>query len=146
MFRGWSLIETLVLLAIVPPSKTKAVASTARCMMGGRILRVMLMMSSSCWERRGKETVDAEIADAGLRAAIDDQLRHDGSGTGTELEAMQRKPELMVQALVNGAGAKHRQIVLCPGFNSGPGQGGATHRRSSRGQLQCTLRSCIAMA
>jgi hypothetical protein len=35
------------------------------------------------------ETVDAEIADPRLGAAVDDQLRHHGAGAGAELEAMQ---------------------------------------------------------
>jgi hypothetical protein len=47
-------------------------------------------------ERGRIETVDAEIADPGLGAAVDDQFRHDGAGAGTELEAMQRKAELMI--------------------------------------------------
>ncbi|MGY4285281.1 hypothetical protein ACVWXO_004501 [Bradyrhizobium sp. LM2.7] len=41
-------METLVSSAMVPPMKTKPPASTARCMMGVRMLRVMLMMSSCC--------------------------------------------------------------------------------------------------
>jgi len=39
-------IETLVSSAIVPPTKTKPLASTARCIIGVRMLRVMFMMSS----------------------------------------------------------------------------------------------------
>jgi len=35
------------------------------------------------------EAVDAEITDAGLGAAVDDQLRHHGAGARTELEAVQ---------------------------------------------------------
>ncbi|SFH87245.1 hypothetical protein SAMN05216525_102385 [Bradyrhizobium sp. Gha] len=36
------------------------------------------------------ESVDAEIRDWSLGAAIDDQLRHHRAGAGAELKAMQR--------------------------------------------------------
>jgi hypothetical protein len=44
----------------------------------------------------GWKAVDAEIADPGLGATIDDKLRHDGASAGTKLEAVQRKTELMI--------------------------------------------------
>src|SRR5260370_38696140 len=104
-------IETLVSSAIVPPTNTNPLASTARCMIGVRMLRMIFMMSSSWFWKCGRmKAVDAEIADPCLGAAVDNQLRHHGAGTGTELEAMQRKPELVIEPRVAGARAEHRQI------------------------------------
>src|SRR6187402_1603966 len=115
---------------MVPPTKTKPLASTARCMMGVRMLRVMLMMSSLL-ERGRVEAVDAETADAGLGAAIDDQLRHDGAGTGAKLETVQGKAELMIEALVARTRPEHGNIVLHLGFDAGPGahDGRIAHHR-----------------
>jgi hypothetical protein len=43
------------------------------------------------------EAPDAEIADPGLGATAGDQFRHHGAGAGAELEAMQRKAELVIE-------------------------------------------------
>src|SRR5436305_15033436 len=122
MLRVCSPIETLVSSAIVPPTKTKPFASTARCMIGVRMLRMMLMVSSSWVPGCGRmKAVDAEIADPDLGAAIDDQLRHHGAGARAELEAMQRKAELVIEPGVAGARAEHRQIIARLRFDAGPG-------------------------
>src|SRR5882757_7128455 len=113
MLRVCSPIETLVSSAIVPPTNTNPLASTARCMIGVRMLRMMFMRSSS-WFWGVKEAVNTEIADPCLGAAIDDQLRHHGAGAGAELEAMQRKAELVIEPQVAGARAEHRQTIRCP--------------------------------
>ena len=64
------------------------------------------------------ETIDTEIADPGLGATVDDQLRHHGTSAGAKLEAMQRKPELVIKAFVAGAGPEHRQIIFRPGLDA----------------------------
>src|SRR5437879_1481999 len=120
MLRVCSPIEALVSSAIVPPTKTKPLASTARCMIGVRMLRMMFMMSSS-WFWGVEKAVDAEIADPCLGATIDDQLRHYGAGAGAELEAMQRKAELVIEPGVAGARAEHGQIVARLRLDAGPG-------------------------
>jgi len=53
---------------------------------------------------RRMETANAEIADPGLGAAIDAQLSHDSTGARAELEAMQRKPELVIEPRVAALG------------------------------------------
>ena len=58
-------------------------------------------------ERGRMETIDAEIADPGLGATVDDQLRYHGTSAGAELEAMQQKAELVIKALVTCAGPEH---------------------------------------
>src|SRR5829696_725508 len=134
MLRVCSPIETLVSSAIVPPTNTNPLASTARCMIGVRMLRMTFMMSSSWVLGCGRmKAVDAEIADPCLGAAVDDQLRHHGAGAGAELEAMQRKAELVIEALVTGARPKDGQIILCPGLDAGPG---ADDRRSAHHRKQ----------
>ena len=50
------------------------------------------------------EAVDAELADAGLGAAIDDQLGHHRAGAGPELEAVRREAELVKDALATALG------------------------------------------
>src|SRR3954463_11560555 len=120
MLRVCSPIDTEVSSAMVPPMKTKPLASTARCMMGVRMLRVMLMMFLLL-ERGRMETIDAEIADAGLGAAIDDQLGHHGAGAGAELKAVQREAELVIEALVAAAWSEHGDIVLHLRLDAGPG-------------------------
>jgi len=67
------------------------------------------------------EAVDAEIADPGLGATVDDQLRHDSTGARAKLEAMQRKAELLIKAFMTDTGPKDRQIIFCPGLDAGPG-------------------------
>ena len=67
------------------------------------------------------KAVDAEIADPGLGAAIDNQLRHHGTGAGAELKTMQRKAELVIKALVTGTWPKDGQIIFCLGLDTGPG-------------------------
>src|SRR5438552_12162358 len=121
MLRVCSPIGRLVSSAMVPPTKTKPLASTARCMIGVRMLRVMLIMSSFFLERGRMKTVDAEIADPGLGATVDDQFRHHGAGAGAELKAMQREAELVIQAHVTSAGSEHGQVVARLGLDAGPG-------------------------
>src|SRR5690349_8517629 len=133
MLRVCSPIETEVSSAMVPPRKTNPFASTARCMMGVRMLRVMLIMYLLFLECRGMEAVDAEIADAGLGAAVDDQLGHDGAGAGAELEAVQREAELVIEALVTAARTEHGNIVLHLRLDAGPG---AHDRRAAHHRKQ----------
>src|SRR3954453_4325994 len=120
MLRVWSPIETDVSSAMVPPRKTKPLASTARCMMGVRMLRMMLMMSSLL-EHGRMEAVYAEIAYSGLGAAVDDQLRHHGAGAGAELKTVQREAELVIESPVAGTRPEHGQIVLRLRLDAGPG-------------------------
>src|SRR5215213_7614392 len=130
MLRVCSPIETLVSSAIVPPTNTNPLASTARCMIGVRMLRMMFMMSSSWVLGCGRmKAVDAEIADPCLGAAAHDQFRHHGAGAGTELEAMQRKAELVIKALVTDTRPEDGQIIFCLGLDTGPGadNAGAAH-------------------
>src|SRR5436305_10987699 len=120
MLRVCSPIETLVSSAIVPPTKTRPLASTARCMIGVRMLRMMLMVSSSWVPGCGRmKAVDAEIADPDLGAAVDDQLRHHGAGARAELEAMQRKAEPVIEPRVVGARGGVGQVVRGPGVETG---------------------------
>ena len=76
-----------------------------------------------------EEAVDAEIADPGLGAAIDDQLRHDGAGGGAELEAVQREAELVIEPIMARTRTRHGQLVGRARFDAGPGahDGGVTH-------------------
>ena len=75
------------------------------------------------------KAADTEIADPRLGAAVGDQLRHHGARAGAELEAMQRKAELVIEPRVTGAWAEHGQIIAHPGLDTGPGtdDGSAAH-------------------
>src|SRR3981189_470935 len=98
MLRVCPPIETPVSSAIVAPTNTNPLASTARCMIGVRMLRMMFMMSSSWVLGCGRmKTGESGIAVSCLGAAVGDQLRHHSAGAGAELEAMQRKAELVIE-------------------------------------------------
>src|SRR5947208_1328236 len=112
MLRVCSPIETVVSSAMVPPTKTKPFASTARCMIGVRMLLVIVMVCWSSGRRLGSKALDAQAVDGRVGIPGGDQLRHHGAGPRSELKPVQREPELVEQALVLGARADDREVVL----------------------------------
>src|SRR5262249_44535814 len=89
---------------------------------------------------RQSEAIDPERGDGKVCRARRHQLRHQFSDTRTELEAVARETELMVDAFGRRARPDHRNVVRHPRLDTRPGthDRGTTHRRE---QLPYGLRA-----
>src|SRR6218665_3161601 len=67
------------------------------------------------------KAANAQAVDRNAAAACRNDLGHDRASAGAELEAMGGEAELVIDALMPGAGSEDRQIVGHAGLDAGPG-------------------------